>query len=88
MGGHHFIAVVEEIQARKEAENSLRKLRIELEQKVEARTEALREANGRLLTAMTEQLESERQAARPQAGTAHGDQQRRPTPTSAWTTPV
>ena len=60
-GSHHFISVVEEIQARKEAENSLRKLRIELEQTVETRTEALREANGRLLAAMTDQAETERQ---------------------------
>ncbi len=49
-GGHHFISVVEDIQARKEAENSLRALRVELEQKVETRTEALRdEALGRRL---------------------------------------
>lgn len=60
-GGHHFISVVEDIQARKEAENSLRALRLELEQKVEARTDALRAANDRLFGAMAEQVETERQ---------------------------
>lgn len=60
-GGHHFIAVVEDIQARKEAEHSLRALRLDLEHQVEVRTEALREANARLHGAMSVQLESERQ---------------------------
>lgn len=58
-GSPYYISCIEDIQARKEAEASLRLLRADLSRRVEERTEDLRSANQMLLKTMTRQAESE-----------------------------
>jgi len=59
-GSRYFISVVEDIQARKMAEDSLRALRLDLEQKVVERTDLLRKANENLIAVMGESLAAEK----------------------------
>lgn len=54
-----FISVVENIDARHQAEQALLRLRLELEQRVEQRTEELQRANELLTQAMQAQLQSQ-----------------------------
>lgn len=58
----YFSVVVENINARKEAEESLRALRLSLERRIEDRTRALEAANERLLAAMTEAVAANQRA--------------------------
>jgi len=51
----HFISVVEDIQGRKEAENALRRLRQNLEERVQQRTQELQQTNEMLSLTMEQQ---------------------------------
>lgn len=55
----YFVSIIKDIQARKEAENSLAELRKDLEHRVEIRTQDLRLANTMLSSSMEQQLRSE-----------------------------
>ncbi|MFC7420056.1 PAS domain S-box protein [Iodobacter arcticus] len=55
----YFVSIIKDIQARKEAEESLAALRYSLEERVLARTQDLRAANEMLSSAMAQQLYSE-----------------------------
>lgn len=63
----HFISVVEDISARREAEQALHQLRQDLEQRVAARTTELRAANAYLSEAVRQRQESEAALARSEA---------------------
>lgn len=56
----YFITMIENIQARKDAENSLRGLRLDLERKVAERTESLRRVHEQIVSIMTASLENEK----------------------------
>ncbi|WP_262927343.1 PAS domain S-box protein [Phytohalomonas tamaricis] len=55
----YFVAIIEDIHARKEAEESLAILRVELEERVAERTKKLSRANEMLSTSMIQQVRSE-----------------------------
>lgn len=55
----YFVAIIEDIQARKDVENSLASLRHDLERRVEERTRDLQNANDKLSHAMSQQARFE-----------------------------
>jgi len=55
----YFVSIIKDIQARKEAEDSLAELRKDLEERVEIRTQDLRLANAMLSSSMEQQLRSD-----------------------------
>ncbi|MDB6063020.1 MAG: hypothetical protein JWM78_3123 [Verrucomicrobiaceae bacterium] len=55
----HFISVIEDIQARKETEEALRRLRRNLEDRVQERTQQLQQTNNMLSLAVDQQRRSE-----------------------------
>lgn len=63
----YFISIIKDINSRKIAEESLAALQRELEQKVEDRTAQLLEANRRLVEAIDQQINSERQLRKREA---------------------
>ncbi|MCA0184828.1 MAG: PAS domain S-box protein [Proteobacteria bacterium] len=63
----YFISIIKDIDSRKIAEESLAALQRELEQKVEDRTAQLQETNRRLVEAIDQQINSERQLRKREA---------------------